>query len=147
VIRAKFKDDPFTGDVFVFFNHARDRIKLILWDPNGFWLFYKGLEKGTFSFDLRGDGNRVETTRAQFSMILEVIDWKGPRSGNANRQDDGKTCGDARLKDLRECRPIDREPSVVEQPGRLLQLSPITLPLLKIQGFLSTALAHLLQES
>lgn len=79
VIRDQFKDDPFTGDVFVFFNHARDRIKLILWDRNGFWLFYKRLEKGRFSFDLRGEGNRVEITRAQLSMILEGIDWKSAK--------------------------------------------------------------------
>lgn len=76
LVRNEFRDDPFTGDVFVFFNKARDRIKLLLWDRNGFWLLYKRLERGTFPFDVRGAGARVEITRAQLSMILEGIDGR-----------------------------------------------------------------------
>ena len=41
IVRQQFLEDPFAGDVFVFFNRARDRIKLLLWDRNGFWLFYR----------------------------------------------------------------------------------------------------------
>jgi len=76
LVRNEFRDDPFAGDVFVFFNKARDRIKLLLWDRNGFWLLYKRLERGRFPFDVRGDGARVEITRAQLSMILEGIDGR-----------------------------------------------------------------------
>jgi transposase len=79
VVREEFAEDPFTGDVFVFFNKARDRIKLLFWDRNGFWLLYKRLERGTFPFDVRGDGARLEITRAQLSMILEGIDGKSVR--------------------------------------------------------------------
>ena len=78
-VRLQLGDDPFTGDLFVFLNRARDRIKLLLWDRNGFWLLYKRLEKGTFSFDLRGAGARLELSRAQLSMILEGIDWKSAK--------------------------------------------------------------------
>jgi transposase len=74
IVRNGFRDDPFSGDVFVFFNKARDRIKLLVWDRNGFWLFYKRLERGRFPFDVRGTGVRVEISRAQLSMILEGID-------------------------------------------------------------------------
>jgi transposase len=45
LVREEFDEDPFTGDVFVFFNKARDRIKLLYWDRNGFWLLYKRLER------------------------------------------------------------------------------------------------------
>lgn len=79
VVRQHLGADPFTGDVFVFFNRARDRIKLLLWDQNGFWLLYKRLEKGTFSFDARGSRARTELTRAQLAMILEGIDWKSAK--------------------------------------------------------------------
>jgi transposase len=65
VVRDSFGDDPFSGSVFVFFNKARDRVKLLVWDGNGFWLFYKRLERGTFRFDLRGTGARVEIRRAE----------------------------------------------------------------------------------
>lgn len=76
VVRNEFGDDPFRGDVFVFFNAARDRIKLLLWDRNGFWLLYKRLERGTFPFTVGGEGTRVEIERAQLAMLLEGMEWK-----------------------------------------------------------------------
>lgn len=76
IVRDEFKDDPFRGDVFVFFNRGRDRIKLLVWDRNGFWLLYKRLEKGTFPFGGACDGARVEIERAQLTMLLEGLDWK-----------------------------------------------------------------------
>lgn len=78
IIRDEFRDDPFSGDVFTFFNRAKDRIKLVVWDRNGFWLFYKRLEKGTFPFEVSGEG-RVEIEQGQLSMILEGIEWKKAR--------------------------------------------------------------------
>ena len=79
LVRDTFQDDPFSGDVFVFHNRARDRVKLLVWDRNGFWLLYKRLEQGTFPFDVRGEGARVEITRAQLAMILEGIEWRSAR--------------------------------------------------------------------
>ena len=79
LVRDQLQDDPFGGDVFVFFNGAKDRIKLLVWDRNGFWLLYKRLEKGRFPFDVRGDGALVEIDRAQLSMMLEGIDWKSAK--------------------------------------------------------------------
>jgi len=76
LVRDQFRDDPFSGDVFVFHNGARDRVKLLVWDRNGFWLLYKRLEKGTFPFDARGEGARVEIDRAQLAMLLDGIEWK-----------------------------------------------------------------------
>ena len=75
IIRDGFGDDPFSGDVFAFFNRAKDRIKLVVWDRNGFWLCYKRLEKGTFPFAVSGEG-RVEIERGELAMILEGIEWK-----------------------------------------------------------------------
>jgi len=67
---------PFGGAVFVFFNRRRDRIKLLLWDRNGFWLFYKRLERGTFRVITERSDERAEISRAELSMILEGIDLK-----------------------------------------------------------------------
>lgn len=75
IIRDQFGDDPFAGDVFAFFNRAKDRIKLVVWDRNGFWLCYKRLEAGTFPFAVSGEG-RVEIEQGQLAMILEGIEWK-----------------------------------------------------------------------
>ena len=74
IIRDGLGDDPFSGDVFAFFNRAKDRIKLLVWDRNGFWLCYKRLERGTFPFAVSGSG-RVEIERGELAMILEGIEW------------------------------------------------------------------------
>jgi transposase len=81
IIRDEFKDDPFGGDVFAFFNRSRDRIKLVVWDRNGFWLLYKRLEKGTFPFAVSGEG-RMEIEQGQLAMILEGIEWKHARKSS-----------------------------------------------------------------
>ncbi|NOY93358.1 MAG: IS66 family insertion sequence element accessory protein TnpB [Deltaproteobacteria bacterium] len=58
----------------VTFNKRRDRIKLLVWDRNGFWLFYKRLEQGTFE-GLRSSGSkRLTLSRAELSMLLDGIE-------------------------------------------------------------------------
>lgn len=80
IVRDHFRDDPFDGSLFVFFNRRRDRIKLLLWDRNGFWLFYKRLERGSFRSLARSGRKRFEIDRAELSMLLEGIDLeKGKR--------------------------------------------------------------------
>jgi transposase len=75
IVREAFREDPFSGALFCFFNRRRDRVKLLVWDRNGFWLLYKRLERGTFE-RLEGCGARIEIDRAQMSMLLEGIDTK-----------------------------------------------------------------------
>jgi len=76
VIRDAFGDDPFDGSLFVFLNRRRDRVKLLQWDRDGFWLHYKRLEQGTFKIELKGDALRCEVDRAQLAMLIEGIDLK-----------------------------------------------------------------------
>jgi transposase len=76
IIRDHFGDDPFDGSVFVFLNRQRDRVKIIHWDRDGLWLHYKRLEQGRFHIELDGDGERVEVSRPELSMLLDGIDWK-----------------------------------------------------------------------
>ena len=48
LVSTALNRDPLSGDVFVFINRRRTHIKLLVWDRNGFVLFYKRLERGTF---------------------------------------------------------------------------------------------------
>ena len=70
-VREGLGEDPLSGDLFVFFNRRRDRIKVLVWDSNGFWLHYKRLERGTFEALAAGAGARGELDRARLSMLLE----------------------------------------------------------------------------
>ena len=70
--------DAFGGHLFVFSNRRRDRIKILYWDRDGFALWYKRLEKGTFRFPEAKDG-RVEVTPAEMAAVLEGIDLSRAR--------------------------------------------------------------------
>ena len=78
IVRQDFGRDPTSGDLFLFFNRRRDRLKILVFDRNGFWLHYKRLELGNFgpawSFD--GDEDCVMLERSQLLMLLEGIDHK-----------------------------------------------------------------------
>ena len=48
LVKGSFKMDPCSEAIFVFCNRARDRIKILEWDTDGFWLYFKRLERGRF---------------------------------------------------------------------------------------------------
>lgn len=48
LVRSQLGGDPVSGDVFIFVNRRRDRVKLLVWDRTGYVIFYKHLQQGTF---------------------------------------------------------------------------------------------------
>jgi transposase len=73
LVRDRIAQDPLSGHLYVFRNRRRDRIKILYWDRDGFALWYKRLEKGTFRFPEARDG-RVEVTPGEMAAVLEGID-------------------------------------------------------------------------
>ena len=73
LVRERIAEDPLSGHLFVFRNRRRDRVKILYWDRDGFALWYKRLEKGTFRFP-EAKGGRVEVTPAEMAAVLEGID-------------------------------------------------------------------------
>jgi transposase len=47
IVHSQLGQNPLSGDVFVFINHHRNRIKMLRWETGGFVCYYKRLEKGT----------------------------------------------------------------------------------------------------
>lgn len=76
VIRSGLLLDPLSGDLFVFLNRRRNRVKLIQWDGNGLWLHYKRLEEGTFRPLRSANADGVTLSRAELSMLLDGIEFK-----------------------------------------------------------------------
>lgn len=73
-IKYQFKLDPFTPAMFVFCNKARNKLKIIFWDKNGFWLYYRRLDSGTFNWPMKSDENRtIAVTEQQLSWILDGL--------------------------------------------------------------------------
>ena len=75
-----FDQDPTSGHLFLFMNRNRDRIKLLFWDRDGFCIFYKRLERGTFQM-LRttGDAEGIELEYSQLVKLLGGLDLKTGR--------------------------------------------------------------------
>lgn len=48
IVRDHMGRNPLDGDVYVFINRGRDRMKLLHWEPGGLVLYSKMLERGTF---------------------------------------------------------------------------------------------------
>jgi len=72
LVRSELGEDPLSGDVFIFINRKRDKMKLLLWDRTGFVIWYKGLEAGTFELP-PGDAKSYVISYEKLVMILEGI--------------------------------------------------------------------------
>ena len=69
--------DPLSGHLFLFVGRAKDRLKILYWDADGFALWYKRLEEGTFRLP-RADTIHasVELKASELAMLLEGIDLR-----------------------------------------------------------------------
>lgn len=62
------------GDIFIFFNKRQTHIKLLQWEGDGFSLYYKRLEEGTFELPANSsDGTHSIITSKQLLLILQGI--------------------------------------------------------------------------
>ena len=50
IVADTLEMDPFSQAWFIFCNRHRDKLKILFWDTNGFWLYYRRLEKGHFKW-------------------------------------------------------------------------------------------------
>ncbi|NRB61996.1 MAG: IS66 family insertion sequence element accessory protein TnpB [Saprospiraceae bacterium] len=76
LVRQHINHELLSGDVFIFINRRRDRIKLLMWDATGFALYYKQLERGTFELPPQTDHGSAELCWSDLVMLLEGIEIK-----------------------------------------------------------------------
>lgn len=79
VARSRLRLDPLSGHLILFRNRRGDRLKILMWDRSGFWVLYKRLEKGTFSWPSAGVGERVELRTSDLLLLLSGADITRPR--------------------------------------------------------------------
>ena len=74
-VKTVIGQDPLTGHLFVFRSRRGDRLKILVWDRDGFVLWYKRLEAGVFKLPIAAAGTRsVELRASELAMILDGID-------------------------------------------------------------------------
>ncbi len=70
MIQTMFLMNSLNGDVFIFFNRPKNRVKILHWQGDGFIIYHKRLEKGTFELP---KNNSVEITAHELQFILDGI--------------------------------------------------------------------------
>ena len=74
-VKVVIGQDPLSGHLFVFRSRRGDRLKILVWERDGFLLWYKRLEAGVFKLPKVGEGSRsVELRASELAMILDGID-------------------------------------------------------------------------
>lgn len=74
LVENHLNQSPRTGEVFVFINKTRNKIKLLHWAGSGFVLYYKRLESGTFEhleYDI--EAGSYQLSYAQMVMLIDGI--------------------------------------------------------------------------
>jgi transposase len=80
LVESELDRDPNCGDWFVFINKRRDRMKLLGWDGQGFWIWYKQLEKGVFQRPKHDEAlSNLEIDVTQLSLIINGVDLDSAR--------------------------------------------------------------------
>ncbi len=75
LVRDFLGRDPLSGHLFVFLSRRRDRMKILYWDADGYALWYKRLEVGTFrAARAWQDVGALELKASELAMLLEGID-------------------------------------------------------------------------
>ena len=76
LVREALSKDPLSGDIFIFFNRRSTQVKLLVWERDGFAIYHKRLERGTY--ELPSDQS-VELRADELMLILQGISLKSVR--------------------------------------------------------------------
>lgn len=76
LVREALSKDPLSGEVFIFFNRRCTQVKLLVWEQDGFAIYHKRLERGTY--ELPSD-HSTELRSDELMLILQGISLKSVR--------------------------------------------------------------------
>ena len=73
LVSEGFALDPFEACLFVFCNRQRDKLKILQWQHNGFWLHYRRLERGKFQWPAKKNSATVRISRRELRWLLDGL--------------------------------------------------------------------------
>ena len=75
IVQSEFNLDPYITAYFVFCNRQKNRLKILTWEENGFWLHFKRLEQGRFTWPQEGvDGEEgtMSLTPEELNLLIKA---------------------------------------------------------------------------
>lgn len=82
-VAAELALDPLSAHWFVFCNRGRDKLKILYWDHNGFWLYYRRLERGRFVWPVKAPDEALCITARQLAWLLDGLSLEQSRAHRA----------------------------------------------------------------
>jgi transposase len=80
IISSQMKENALGGAVFIFFNKKHTQVKLLLWEGDGFAMYYKRLEQGTYEVPAtNSDNTTLSISAQQLQLILHGISLRSVR--------------------------------------------------------------------
>lgn len=79
IVQQQYKLDLFSSSAFLFCGRRRDRLKMLLWEADGFILLYKRLEDGKFNWP-RSEQEVRNLTREQYIWLMQVLSVDQPKA-------------------------------------------------------------------
>jgi transposase len=73
LVSQVFELDLFSHSLFVFCNRGRDKLKILYWDHNGFWLYYRRLERGRFRWPEQPGQQTLSISGRQLQWLLDGL--------------------------------------------------------------------------
>ena len=73
LVQVSFQLDPFSPCWFVFCNRQRNKLKILHWLHNGFWLYYRRLERGRFEWPNSETSKTIVITRRELNWLLDGL--------------------------------------------------------------------------
>ena len=87
IIEQVLQKDSLSGHLFVFRNRRADRVKILYWSGDGYTIWYRRLEAGTFHFPVAGeDQQSVMVSATDLAMLLDGVDLASVRRGKRFRR-------------------------------------------------------------
>ena len=73
IVSQVLKEDLFRSSLFVFCNRGRDKLKILYWDHNGFWLYSRRLERGRFRWPKHENERTQAISRRELQWLLDGL--------------------------------------------------------------------------
>lgn len=70
LVSEHMRRNPMDGEVYIFINKRREKMKLLVWEPGGFMLYYKRLEQGTFELPKTQDNQSHIDIKWETLMLM-----------------------------------------------------------------------------
>lgn len=78
LVKEGFTLDPFSSCLFVFCNRKRDKLKILQWEHNGFWLHYRRLERGKFQWPTKDSAMVTPVSYRELRWLLDGLSLDQP---------------------------------------------------------------------